>query len=59
MNIFILNEDPIQAAQDQCDKHLVKMIVESYRNFYHTKQERFKMDWTKRNTPEWFTHASI
>ena len=34
-------------------------VVESYRNFYHTKQERFKMDWTKRNVPEWFTHASI
>ena len=29
MNIFILNEDPIKAAQDQCDKHVVKMIVES------------------------------
>jgi hypothetical protein len=29
MNIFILHEDPIKAAQDQCDKHVVKMIVES------------------------------
>ena len=29
--------------------------VESYRNFYHTKQDRFKMDWTKRPIPEWFT----
>ena len=29
MNIFILDEDPIQAAQLQCDKHVVKMIVES------------------------------
>ena len=29
MNIFILNEDPVQAAQEQCDKHVVKMIVES------------------------------
>ena len=29
MNIFILNEDPILAAQEQCDKHVVKMIVES------------------------------
>ncbi len=33
--------------------------VQSYRNFYHTKQARFKMDWTKRNTPEWFTYANI
>lgn len=29
MNIFILDEDPIQAARDQCNKHVVKMIVES------------------------------
>jgi hypothetical protein len=29
MNIFILNESPIIAAQEQCDKHVVKMIVES------------------------------
>ena len=28
--------------------------VESYRNFYQTKKERFKMIWTKRNVPEWF-----
>ena len=29
MNIFILNEAPVIAAQEQCDKHVVKMIVES------------------------------
>ena len=29
MNIFILSENPVQAAQLQCDKHVVKMIVES------------------------------
>ena len=29
MNIFILDSDPIKAAQQQCDKHVVKMIVES------------------------------
>lgn len=29
MNIFILNNDPVLAAQEQCDKHVVKMIVES------------------------------
>lgn len=29
MNIFILDKDPIVAAQLQCDKHVVKMIVES------------------------------
>jgi len=29
MNLFILDKDPVQAAQLQCDKHVVKMIVES------------------------------
>jgi hypothetical protein len=29
MNIFILSEDPVEAAQMQCDKHVVKMILES------------------------------
>ena len=29
MNIFILNQDPRLAAQDMCDKHVPKMIVES------------------------------
>lgn len=29
MNIFVLDKDPVLAAQMQCDKHVVKMIVES------------------------------
>ena len=29
MNIFVLDEDPQVAAQMMCDKHVVKMIVES------------------------------
>lgn len=29
--------------------------VRSYREFYQTKQARFKMAWTKREVPEWFT----
>ena len=33
--------------------------VATYRNFYQTKQERFKMEWTKRQVPEWFNYASI
>ena len=28
--------------------------VKSYRMFYQTKQERFNMNWTKREIPEWF-----
>lgn len=29
MNIFILDKDPIKAAQLQCDRHIVKMVLES------------------------------
>lgn len=29
MNIFILDTDPTLAAQYQCDKHVVKMVLES------------------------------
>lgn len=29
-------------------------VVESYRAFYQTKQDRFKMIWTKRPVPDWF-----
>jgi hypothetical protein len=29
MNIFVLNESPILAARDHCDKHICKMILES------------------------------
>ena len=29
MNIFILDNDPIVAAQQQCNKHVVKMLLES------------------------------
>ena len=29
MNIFVVDKDPVIAAQSLCDKHIVKMIVES------------------------------
>lgn len=32
-------------------------VVESYRAFYQTKQDRFKMVWSKRDVPEWFQVA--
>ena len=30
--------------------------VQAYRAFYQTKQDRFNMIWTKRETPEWFVY---
>ena len=29
MNIFYVDRDPVKAAQMMCDKHIVKMILES------------------------------
>jgi hypothetical protein len=29
MNIFVVNRDPVKAAKDLCDKHVVKMILET------------------------------
>ena len=29
MNIFVLDRDPVLAAQMQCDKHVVKMVLET------------------------------
>jgi|TARA_R110000851_G_scaffold224126_1_gene376977 hypothetical protein len=33
--------------------------IQSYRNFYKTKKKRFKMVWTKRQTPEWFIKEQV
>ena len=29
MNVFVLDESPEESAQQQCDKHIPKMVVES------------------------------
>lgn len=35
-----------------------KKPIESYRKFYMTKQNRFKMVWSKRSVPKWFKFHS-
>ena len=32
--------------------------IQSYRQFYQTKQHRFKMVWTKRDVPDWFEYQN-
>ena len=32
--------------------------IQSYRQFYMTKQKRFKMVWTKRDVPDWFEYQN-
>ncbi len=33
-------------------------VIGSYRNYYMTKQRRFKMTWKNRPVPEWFHYDS-
>lgn len=62
MNIFVLDKDPILAAQQQCDKHVVKMIVESAQMLSTThrmldgKLEKRKSVSGKRLVPYWSLH---
>lgn len=42
MNIFILSQDPALAAQYQCDKHVVKMVLESAQ-ILSTVQSKFNI----------------
>lgn len=48
------NMTPFKLAMAAFPQCIVKDPIQSYRNFYQTKQERFKMVWTKRSIPEWF-----
>ena len=34
-------------------------VVESYRRYYQSKQDKFKMVWTKSNIPDWFKVKEI
>lgn len=46
---------PFKLAMQQFPACIVEGdAVQSYRNFYQTKQDRFNMAWTKRSTPSWF-----
>jgi len=38
------------------DEIVADDMVETYRRFYQTKQDRFKMRWTKREKPDWFNY---
>ena len=50
---------PFKLAMAQFPECVVESPIESYRNFYQTKQSRFKMVWTTRPKPEWFNYANI
>ena len=45
---------PFKLAMGSNPECMLDCPVESYRAFYQTKQDRFKMVWSKRPIPEWF-----
>jgi hypothetical protein len=53
-NIPVKKMTPFKLAMAAFPECITEDPIESYRNFYETKQERFKMVWTKRQQPEWF-----
>ena len=53
-NIPNIGRTPFKLAMANFPECIVEDPVQSYRNFYQTKQERFKMVWTDRPVPEWF-----
>ncbi len=52
MNIFILDKNPRKAAQYQCDKHVVKMVLESAQIMCTVRNQRGL------SSPYRSTHAS-
>jgi hypothetical protein len=55
MNIFVVDENPVVAAQSLCDKHIVKMILESGEMLCHaiksTGETTFYMSDRHKNHP--------
>ena len=57
-NIPKVGRTPFKLAMNASPECVVpNNPVASYRNFYKTKQSRFKMAWTSREIPEWFQAA--
>lgn len=58
-NIPLTSETPFKLAMaDYPECIALGDPVKAYRAFYQTKQDRFKMVWTKRDIPEWFKVAA-
>ena len=52
INVGYLTRKPLaMKSNPEC---MFEDVVKSYRAFYQTKQDRFKMVWTKREVPDWF-----
>ena len=48
---------PFKLAMTHEPQCMFEDAVKSYRAYYRTKADRFKMVWSKRDVPEWFAHV--
>jgi hypothetical protein len=48
---------PFKLAMGSNPECIFEDAVKSYRAFYHTKQDRFKMVWSKRIAPSWWNSS--
>jgi hypothetical protein len=48
---------PFKLAMSSNPECIFTDAIKSYRAFYKTKQDRFKMVWTGRKIPQWFGEA--
>ena len=44
MNIFVLDTDPVKCAQSHCDKHVVKMVLETAQLLSTVMPDKCKKD---------------
>lgn len=58
-NILNIGETPFKLAMNSNPECMFEDAVKSYRAFYHTKQDRFSMVWTKRDIPEWWKGTEV
>lgn len=58
-NIPNKKQTPFKLAMQHEPQCMMECPVESYRAYYQTKQDRFKMAWTKREIPDWFVYNEV
>jgi hypothetical protein len=54
VNIFVLDNDPVKAARDMCNKHVVKMIVESAQILSTVRRLKFSEHFNIPDEPSFF-----
>lgn len=56
-NIKVGGMTPFKLAMNNNPECMLDDPVDSYRSYYKTKEDKFVMNWTKRDVPDWFKSA--